>query len=51
MVNRLQPILPCLISMEQGAFVQDRNFTQNILLFQELMHSLQKLHQQEGWQF
>lgn len=42
LVQRLHPILLHFISMEHGAFVQDRDITQNILLAQELMHSMEK---------
>lgn len=41
-VNRLQPLLPSMVSMELEAFVQGRGIVQNILLAQEVMYSFTK---------
>lgn len=38
----LQPFLPSLISTEQGTFVQGSDIVENILLAQEVMHSLER---------
>ncbi|XP_073117084.1 uncharacterized protein [Elaeis guineensis] len=40
LVNRMKPILPSLVSGEQGAFIPGRNNRDNILVAQEIMHSL-----------
>nr|XP_027103174.1 uncharacterized protein LOC113724473 [Coffea arabica] len=40
--NRLKPLLPALISKEQSGFVQGRDITDNLLLGQELVGSLDK---------
>lgn len=39
-VNRMKPILSSLISKEQGAFVPRCSIVENILIGQEVMHSL-----------
>ena len=36
----MKSILPCLIASEQGAFVYRRHISNNILLAQKIMHSL-----------
>ncbi|XP_038982920.1 uncharacterized protein LOC120110939 [Phoenix dactylifera] len=40
MVGRMKPLLPGIISHEQGAFVAGRNISHNILLAQEMMWDL-----------
>ena len=40
LINHLKVILLTLISKEQGASVLDRSITNNILLAQEVMHSI-----------
>ncbi|KAJ0961246.1 hypothetical protein J5N97_000792 [Dioscorea zingiberensis] len=42
MSNRLKQILPDIIGIEQTAFVQGRSIFDNILMAQELVHSLEK---------
>lgn len=42
LMNWLKPILPSIFSVEQGAFAKGRNIHNNILLAQELLHSLEK---------
>lgn len=39
--NRLKPILPDIISEEQSGFVEGRQILDNILLAQEMVHTLQ----------
>lgn len=41
MVDKMKSILPCLICLEQGAFVGSRSITDNILVALEVMHDLQ----------
>ena len=41
-VNRLKPIMPRLISLEQDIFIGGQSITDNILLAQEFMHDLQR---------
>ena len=38
--NRLKPLLPGLISPEQSGYVEGRQILDNILLAQEMIHSL-----------
>jgi len=38
--NKLKPILPSLISEEQSGYVEGRQFMDNILLVQEMIHTL-----------
>lgn len=39
--NRIKPILPNIISEEQSGFVEGRQILDNILLAQEMIHTLQ----------
>lgn len=40
MVNRLKPIFERLVSQEQSSFVPSRQITDNIVIYQEVLHSL-----------
>ncbi|KAL4289665.1 hypothetical protein GQ457_14G015680 [Hibiscus cannabinus] len=40
LVNRMKTIIPCCISSNQAAFIQDRNITDNILIAHELIQTL-----------
>ncbi|XP_038988602.1 uncharacterized protein LOC120112787 [Phoenix dactylifera] len=42
MVRRMKPLLPGIISQEQGAFIAGRNISHNVLLAQEMMWDLQQ---------
>ncbi|XP_038972705.1 uncharacterized protein LOC120104884 [Phoenix dactylifera] len=42
MVRRMKPLLPGIISQEQGAFIAGRNISHNVLLAQEMMWDLQR---------
>ena len=41
LLNRMKPLFSALISSTQYAFVEGRSILENILIAQELMHSLQ----------
>ncbi|PKA60583.1 Putative ribonuclease H protein [Apostasia shenzhenica] len=45
LIHRLKPLLPSLISIEQGAFIPGRSISDNCILAQELIH---KLHTSEA---
>ena len=38
--NRLKPLLPSVISASQGAFVQGRLISNNVLIAYEIMHAM-----------
>ncbi|XP_038973168.1 uncharacterized protein LOC103699679 [Phoenix dactylifera] len=42
MVGRVKPLLPSIISQEQGAFIAGRNISHNVMLAQEMMWDLQR---------
>lgn len=42
LVNRIKPLLQKIISPEQSAFIQGRNIMDNVLLMQEILHSMGK---------
>ncbi len=42
MVGRMKPLLPDIISQEQGAFVAGRNISHNVMLAQEMMWDLRR---------
>ncbi|KAK9749278.1 hypothetical protein RND81_02G114800 [Saponaria officinalis] len=41
-VNRIKPILPMLISPAQTTFVPKRQITDNVIIVQEILHSMRK---------
>ena len=48
-VNRLKPILLYLINPQQGSFISGRQITDNVILFQEALHSMHNIKGQQGW--
>jgi hypothetical protein len=48
-VNRLKPILPSLISPTQCSFVPGRQITDNILIVQEMLHTMRKKQGSVGY--
>lgn len=49
MVNRMKPILERLVSREQSSFVPGRQITDNIVLYQEVLHSLRTNKTQKNY--
>lgn len=49
LVNRLKPILPKLISPTQGSFVPNRQITDNIIIVQEMLHTMRKKQGSRGY--
>lgn len=41
-VNRLKPLLPKFISLMQTSFILRRNISDNIIIYQEVLHSFQR---------
>lgn len=42
LVNRIKPLLPRLISNTQGSFVPGRQITDNIIIMQEVIHTMKR---------
>lgn len=42
-INRMKNIVHCLVSSKQGAFVPGRNISNNIMIAQEVFHSMNKM--------
>ena len=47
--NRLKPLLPNLILQKQSSFVGGRNITDNVIIAQEVIHSMRSKKDVEGW--
>ena len=47
--NRLKPLLPNLILQNQSSFVAGRNITDNVIIAQEVIHSMRSKKGAEGW--
>lgn len=48
-VNRLKPILPTLISNTQSSFVPGRQITDNIVIMQEVLHTMRRKKGAKGY--
>ena len=48
-VNRLKPILPILISNTQASFVPGRQITDNIVIVQEVIHTMRRKQGSKGF--
>ena len=48
-VNRLKRVLPELISPFQSSFIPGRQITDNIIIMQELLHSMRRKAGAKGW--
>ena len=48
LVNRLRPLLDKIIGLAQASFLPGRNTTDNIVITQEIIHSLSKLKGKKG---
>ncbi|KAL9680570.1 hypothetical protein QQ045_018451 [Rhodiola kirilowii] len=51
LANRLKPILPAIISENQGAFVPGKIISDNIIAAQELIHYINTRGRQKAWYF
>jgi hypothetical protein len=49
MVNRLKKIIPQVVSPYQTGFVPGRNITENIVIAQEMLHSMTKMRSRVGF--
>ena len=49
LVNRLKPILPSLISNTQSSFVPGRQITDNIVIMQEVLHTMRRKQGVKGY--
>lgn len=49
LTNRIKPILKKLISPEQSSFVPGRQITDNILVYQEVLHSMRTRNNSTGY--
>lgn len=48
-VNRLKPLLPDIISPNQTGFIPTRSIHENIIVAQEMMHSMRKIRGRNGF--
>lgn len=49
MVNRLKYVMPFLIGPEQNSFVPGRQIVDNIVIYQEVLHSMNKAKGVKGY--
>ena len=48
-INRLKPVLPSLISPTQCSFVPKRQITDNVIIVQEMLHSMRNKQGKKGY--
>lgn len=48
-ISRIKPILPCLISNTQSSFVPGRQITDNIVIVQEVIHTMHRKQGSKGF--
>lgn len=49
MANRLKPVMPKLVGVDQTSFIPNRHASDNIVLVQELIHSMKKKTGKKGY--
>lgn len=49
LVNRIQPLMPKLVGPNQNSFIPGRSITDNVILAQEVVHSMQYKRGRKGW--
>lgn len=49
LANRIQPLLPLLVGPFQYSFIQGRSIIDNIIIAQEVIHSMRKKKGKGGW--
>lgn len=49
LVNRLKPLMDCLVSPYQTSFVLKRSIHDNIIIAKEIVHTMSRLHGRRGF--
>lgn len=49
LVNQLKSLMPNLVSVKQSSFVPGRNITDNIVMAQEIIHSMRNMRGTQGY--
>ena len=48
-INRIQPHMQHLVSLLQAAFIPGRKWLDNMIIAQEILHSMEKKKKREVW--